>query len=176
MVENLSVRELMQDDIPLLADYWLTASDEHLMRLGADRAKLPSRENFVKMLEAQLALPYQGKNAYALIWEEAGRPIGHCNINPIAYGDYAYMHLHKWDNDGRQRGAGTALVKMSLPYFFKNFNLKTLYCQPHAENDAPNRTLEKSGFIFVKQYTTTPGAITFEQPVKLWEMPRPENI
>jgi hypothetical protein len=48
--------------------------------------------------------------------------------------------------------------------------LKKLFCEPYALNPAPNKTLEKIGFEFVKEYITTPGWINFEQPVKLWMM------
>jgi hypothetical protein len=45
-----------------------------------------------------------------------------------------------------------------------------LYCEPYALNPAPNKTLEKLGFKFLKTYTTIPGWINFEQEVNLWEL------
>jgi hypothetical protein len=39
-------------------------------------------------------------------------------------------------------------------------------------NPAPNRTLERVGFSFVRQYIGVPGSINFEQEVSLWEMSR----
>ena len=65
---------------------------------------------------------------------------------------------------------GTQLVKMTLPYFFKNLQLKKLYCEAYALNLAPNKTLEKIGFTFIKKYTTTPGFLNFEQEVNKWEL------
>ncbi|MUV02499.1 hypothetical protein GN157_02150 [Flavobacterium rakeshii] len=59
---------------------------------------------------------------------------------------------------------------MSTAAYFNNLKLKKLYCQPNAFNPSPNKTLEKAGFRFVKEYITTPGSITFEQAVKLWEI------
>lgn len=173
---ELSVRELEHKDIPLVSNYWTGASHDYLTGMGVDVYKMPTAEDFEKMLAAQLALPYSLKKAYALIWQADGKAIGHCNLNPSNYGDYAYMHLHLWDSSVRQRGMGSWLVQMSLPYFFRNMNLKTIYCQPYAKNDAPNRTLAKSGFIFVKEYITTPGSMSFEQSVRLWEIQRPENM
>lgn len=173
---DVSVRELEFKDIPLVSNYWNSASDTQLTHMGVDISKMPAIEDFEKMLAAQLALPYSAKRAYALIWEADGKAIGHCNLNPVTYGDHAYMHLHIWDGSIRQKGIGSALVKMSLPYFFSNMDIKMLYCQPYAKNEAPNRTLAKSGFIFVKEFITIPGSINFEQMVKLWEMQRPENM
>lgn len=105
-----------------------------------------------------------------MIWEMDGVPIGHSNVNKIMYGEAAYMHLHLWDREVRQKGMGAAFVKMSLPYFFNNLHLKTIYCEPYALNIAPNRTLEKVGFRFVKKHITTPGFLNFEQEINRWEI------
>jgi RimJ/RimL family protein N-acetyltransferase len=80
------------------------------------------------------------------------------------------MHLHLWDEQLRKMGIGHDLLKMTLPYFFDTFKLKSLYCEPSASNPAPNKTLEKVGFDFVKQYETTPGWINFHQAVNRWCM------
>ncbi|OIQ16598.1 MAG: GNAT family N-acetyltransferase [Flavobacterium sp. MedPE-SWcel] len=167
---NLSVRELEEKDVPLLADYWFTATAEHLNTMGADINKLPNRSDFEIAVKQQIELPYTEKKSYALLWELNGNAIGHCNVNPLVYGNDAYMHLHLWNTTSRHKGLGTALVKMSIPYFSNNLKLEKLYSQPYAKNDAPNRTLEKVGFIFVKEYITIPGTLNFEQPVKLWEL------
>jgi RimJ/RimL family protein N-acetyltransferase len=57
---------------------------------------------------------------------------------------------------------------LTLPYYFENLKLKKLWCEPYALNIAPNKTLEKAGFHFIKEYTTVPSFICFEQPVKQW--------
>lgn len=167
---SLTVRELTQNDIPLLLDYWFTADDAYLNGMGVDVNKLPTPDEFDAGLNAQLSLPYPAKKAYALIWEANGKPIGHSNLNPVIYGNEGYMHLHIWNAADRKKGFGTDLVKLSLPYYFENMQVKKLYCQPYALNPAPNRLLQQAGFTFVKQYTTTPGYIAFEQPVNLWEI------
>lgn len=171
----LTVRELDKKDIELIVGYWFSATPEHLKSMGVDADRMPSCENFTAMLDAQTALPYPEKKAYALIWEVDGEPIGHCNLNPVTFADTAHMHLHIWDSGFRRKGMGAALVKMSLPQFFDNFRLNKLYCEPYSLNPAPNKVLAKAGFTFVKEYVTTPGAITFEQPVKLWEI-RKEDL
>ena len=110
------------------------------------------------------------KKGYAVIWEVNGKSIGHSNLNPVEYGDHGYMHLHIWQPEYRKSGYGTELIKLTLPYFFNNMQIEKIYCQPYALNGAPNKTLDKAGFKFVKEYITTPGSITFEQPVNLWEI------
>ena len=59
---------------------------------------------------------------------------------------------------------------MTLPFFFEKLKLRRLFSEPYALNEAPNKTLKKVGFELVKEYTTIPGSLNFEQPVKRWEM------
>ncbi len=167
---QLTVREIQEKDINFIADYWLCSTPEYLRAMGADKAKLPTRQQWETMLQNQLAQPYNQKQAYATIWEVNGEAIGHCNVNKIQFGEEAYMHLHIWKPGARKSGFGAELVKKSLPFFFDNLQLKTLYCEPYALNPAPNKTLQKVGFKLLKEYITTPGHINFEQPVKLWEL------
>ncbi len=166
----LSVREIEHQDIPLIADYWLNSDSDFMKSMGVDLSKLPSRTQWHEMLEAQLAAPIREKQSYATVWLLNGEPVGHCNINKIKFGEEAYMHLHLWQPELRQKGDGVKLAKMSIPYFFEKFELKRLYCEPYALNEAPNKILAKLGFKLVKEHVTIPGYINFEQPVKLWVM------
>jgi RimJ/RimL family protein N-acetyltransferase len=167
---DISVREIQITDIERLADYWFQSDSEYLRSLGADKDKLPARYEFVKTLTEQISLPFKHKNSYALIWQLDGKPIGHSNVNNIQFAMEATMHLHLWKSDIRKRGLGTELVKKSLSYYFRNLNLKKLICEPYALNPAPNKTLEKTGFDFVRKYRTIPGSINFEQEVNRWEL------
>ena len=166
----LSVREILEEDIPLITQYWLGSDNAFLTGMGVDLAKIPSKEDWYIMLKAQLNQRYEEKKSYCIIWILNEKPIGHSNINKIVFGEEAYMHLHIWDADARKKGVGTELIKLTLPYFFENCKLRQLYCEPYALNTAPNKTLEKAGFVFVKEYVTTPGMLNFEQPVNRWEM------
>jgi RimJ/RimL family protein N-acetyltransferase len=165
---KLTVRELQTSDIPRIANYWLTADADFLHGMGADPAKLPDAAQWQQMLEAQLTADYPDKRSYGIILEVDGRPIGHSNVNPVTFGEEGYLHLHIWQAADRGLGHGTELVRLALPFFFKNMQIKRLYCQPYAHNPAPNRTLPKLGFSFVKNFVTTPGSINFEQEVNLW--------
>jgi RimJ/RimL family protein N-acetyltransferase len=171
---TLSVRELRAGDIDPIADYWLNADPSYLEGMGVDRAKMPTREEWTAMLIEQLSTPLKEKKSYALIWEVDGKPVGHSNINKIVFGQEAYMHLHIWIPEVRKKGYGVPFIRLSLPYYFTNYELQVLYCEPYALNEAPNRTMERAGFRRVKEYVTTPGWINFEQPVRLWAMTRAE--
>jgi RimJ/RimL family protein N-acetyltransferase len=166
----LSVKEIQKSDIELIAQYWLNASPTFLKNMGVDTTKMPNKNEWETMLSKQLDQPMQEKQSYCIIWQVDNTPIGHSNVNKIVFGKEAYMHLHIWDSSIRKKGIGIALLKMTLPYFFMNLKLKKLYCEPFALNPAPNKTLEKIGFDFVKKYTTIPGWLNFEQEVNLWEL------
>ena len=166
----LSAREMQKYDVEPITQYWLTADPAFLKSMGVDLAKMPSKKEWITMLLEQLAQPYPEKKSYCLIWQIDKKAIGHCNVNKIKFGDEAYMHLHLWNKEFRKKGMGTELVKMSLPYFFENLELKKIYSEPYALNPAPNKTMEKAGFTFVKEFITIPGFLNFEQPVKRWEL------
>jgi RimJ/RimL family protein N-acetyltransferase len=170
----LSVREITNRDVELITNYWTTASSDLLLGMGVDLTKMPSRDQWISLLNEQISLPYKEKKSYCIIWQLDNVAIGHSNINKIIYGEEAFMHLHLWHSVERRKGVGTQLVRMTLPYFFENFKLKKLFCEPYALNRAPNKTLHKAGFKFVKDYVTTPGWINFEQKVNLWELSRKE--
>ena len=170
----LSVREILPTDIPSITNYWLQADAAYLKGMGADKSKLPTAEQWHQMLQTQINLPYSEKQSYCTIWEVNGEAVGHCNVNQISFGKEANMHLHLWHPETRQKGSGSELVKKSLFYFFQNLKLQTLFCEPYALKPAPNKTLEKVGFRFVKEYITTPGSINFEQLVNRWELTKEE--
>jgi RimJ/RimL family protein N-acetyltransferase len=167
---ELSVREMLAEDVDPIVRYWTHSEPGFLTSMGVDLGKIPPAAELHKLISSQLGHQYSEKNSYCIIWLHGHKPVGHSNINKIVYGQEAYMHLHLWDSIARKKGSGLKLLKMTLPYFFRNMELKKLYCEPYAFNVAPNRTLEKAGFTFVKQYKTVPGSLNFEQEVNLWEM------
>lgn len=173
-MHQLSVRPLEAGDIEQIIHYWLQSPPAYLQGMGVDLAKMPAKEEWQTMLTHQLSLPLREKQTYCLIWQLDGKPVGHSNINKISFGKEAYMHLHIWQPAVRKMGLGTSFIKMGLPLFFEAYELERLYCEPYALNAAPNKTLAKAGFRLLKEYTTIPGAINFEQPVCLWEIKRSE--
>lgn len=172
IASGLSAREWQVDDLPLIDRYWTENDPAHMLHMGVDLEKLPAKGEIAEMLKGQMALPMDKRRSYATIWTLEGNAIGHCNLGPFEYGKTGFMHLHLWDPSIRQKGMGTQLIRLSLPFFFENAKLQTLYSQPYALNPAPHRALEKAGFQFVKNYVTIPGSLNFEQEVRLWKMER----
>lgn len=168
--QQLRIREIQSVDIDSIIHYWLDSDKAYLKGMGVDLSLLPKADEIRNFLENQIKTPIEEKTSYALIWELNNHAIGHCNVNEIDFGNSAKMHLHLWDVSNRKKGIGTELVQKSTDIFFKNLKLKTIICEPYANNEAPNKTLAKCGFEFQKKYITTPGTWNFEQEVCRWEL------
>ena len=166
--QNLCVRESTRNDFTSIVDYFLKSDPAFLIQMGVDISKLPTRDEWLELLSNEFSKTDENKNFFFVIWLMDNLPVGHSNINKIIFGKEAYMHLHLWEAERRQKGRGYEFLKMSLPFYFDRFRLKQLYCEPNAFNPAPNRTLKKLGFHFNKQYDTTPGWINSFQTVNNW--------
>lgn len=165
---SIDVRLAVEADYPFIVDYFRNGDDEFHRGMGVDRSRLPARKEWLDILHDNHNRPKETKDFFYVIWMYDDEPVGHSNINKIKYGDEAYMHLHMWRQDIRARGLGLNFVKMSIPFYFDEFSLRTLWCEPYALNPAPNKTLKKLGFDLVKTYDTIPGWISFHQPVNRW--------
>jgi RimJ/RimL family protein N-acetyltransferase len=162
---KLSVRKMMENDIKQIVEYFTKATPEFLLGMGVDPNKLPSKEKWIGILQRDLWKDNNEQENYYMIWLMSENSIGHSKINKIKYGNEAYMHLHIWRKELRQRGIGLQLLTETIPHYFRNFKLQKLYCEPYSFNPAANKTLVKVGFEFIKKYKTTPGWITFPRTV-----------
>ena len=167
---KLTVRPWKQDDIEHIVDYFLNGDIAFLRGMGAAKQKLPKREDWIQKLELEFNKTNLEKGYYYIIWILDNNPAGHSNINNIQFGKSATMHLHMWNSNFRKKGLGLQFLKQTIPYYFKDFDLKILYCEPYAENIPPNKTLKKLGFEFVRTYYTTPGPINFPQWVNRYQL------
>ncbi len=170
MENNFTVREAQKNDIPHIVNYWKSASKEDLLAMGIDINNTAPLDDLGERLEKQLPLPYSLKGAFVLVAFVDEKPVGHCYVNHLVFGKEAFMHLHIWKSNLQQKGLGTQMVKKSIPVFFEKLELQTLFCEPAAKNPAPNKTLEKVGFKFIKKHTTVPAGWTFQLEVNRWEM------
>jgi RimJ/RimL family protein N-acetyltransferase len=166
------VRPLRLDEIGLRVDYLRDASDEYLLKLGADRNLFPSRADWLAFYEEDFAQPLAERETYNLAWELDGRLVGFSSTDKIEFGEQAFMHLHIVEAPNRRRGLGTEFVRLSVDEYFRALELKRLFCQPNAYNVAPNRTLQRAGFRYLFSAQMQPSAINFVQPVTRWVVER----
>ena len=89
----LSVRELQHSDIEKIVDYFVHSNARFLKRMGADKNKLPSREEWIKKIELELQKTNRDKTFYYIIWLIDDQAIGHSNIDKIEFGKTATMHF-----------------------------------------------------------------------------------
>ena len=159
-------------DYRSMLDYFLGADERFLRGMGVDPDKLPQRDAWLARLLPDLTRPDSHKQTFYLGWDYDGNRVGHCNLNPLAYGAQAHLHLHLWDAGARRAGLGTEFLRRSIDVFFQRFALHRLYCEPYAENPAPNRVLSKAGFRLLERHRTIPGLINFEQEVNRYVLER----
>jgi hypothetical protein len=159
-------------DYERVLDYFLGADEAFLRGMGVDPTRLPHRDAWLDGLLPDLTRPDLQKQTFYLGWDYGRTRVGHCNVNQLIYGVQAYVHLHLWDPSSRRAGLGTEFLRQSVQLFFKRFALRRLYCEPYADNPAPNRVLTKAGFSFIKRYRATPGLINFEQEVNQYVIDR----
>lgn len=77
--KSLTVREIQNIDIELIADYWSEAEPKFLVSLGVDLNRLVTRSEIQKALTEQMNMPLHEKMSYTLIWELEGKQVGHSN-------------------------------------------------------------------------------------------------
>lgn len=168
----LLVREMDLGESELIIDYFHGSTPEYLEVLGVDPTRLPSPERWRETFAEQLGLPIEQRAMLAVIWEEDDTPVGFSTADKIRFGEEAHMHLHIVDPQRRQSGLGAECVRRTVDLYFERLRLRRLFCQPNAFNVAPNRTLQRAGFTYLKTHTTVPGPLNFRQPVTRWVMER----
>lgn len=151
-----------------MVDYFLEADDAFLRGMGVDRSRLPSRTDWIASALNDHGRPKHEKERAYLAWVYDGLAIGHSSINRIQVGKEAFIHLHLWTAPRRRAGLGTQFFRLSAERFARDFSLERLYCEPYAENPAPNRVVTRAGFRLMKRYRTIPGPLNFEQEVNLY--------
>jgi RimJ/RimL family protein N-acetyltransferase len=169
---QLTVREMTVEEVDLIIGYFHNSTPEHLETLGVDPTRLPTPEAWLDRYRREYTLPINQRATLLVIWLSCDQPIGFSTSDKIVYGDRAHMHLHIVNPDNRRNGVGVACVRKSADIYFERLKLKSLFCEPNAFNVAPNRTLQKAGFKYIKTHMTVPGPLNYHQAVTRWVIER----
>lgn len=148
--------------------YFYGASPEHLEMLGVDPTRLPPADAWRQRLSAEYNRPLEQRAIILVSWLLNEKFVGFSTADKIVYGECANMHLHVTDASHRNRGLGTRCVRETVNIYFEVLKLKVLFCEPNAFNTAPNRTLQKAGFRYLKTHLTVPGPLNYHQAVTRW--------
>jgi RimJ/RimL family protein N-acetyltransferase len=166
------VREMKLEEVELVIDYFHDSTAEHLERLGVDPTRLPSPARWRQRYADEYDKPTTERSTLLVIWELDGSPVGFSTLDKIICGEEAYMHLHVIDPERRRSGIGSQCVRPTAEIYLTRLRLKRLFCEPNAFNVAPNRTLQKAGFTYVKTHMTVPGPLNYHQAVTRWLLQR----
>jgi RimJ/RimL family protein N-acetyltransferase len=158
-----------------MVEYFIQSSDTFLRGMGIDPAKLPARNDWLEEVWEDHHRPDPEKDRIYLAWIYEDELVGHSSINKIRWSEEGSIHLHLWKPDLRGKGVGLDFFRQSVRFFFRELRLKKIYCEPYAENPAPNKVLSRLGFTLVKTWKTVPGTTCFEQHVNRWELPSPHT-
>jgi RimJ/RimL family protein N-acetyltransferase len=169
---TIAVREMASSEFEIVIDYFSKATTEFLETLGVDPSRLPAPDHWRERFQREQSRPVEQRGWLIVIWLADNKPLGFSTSDKITYGEQANMHLHIVDSEHRNRGYGLECVRRSADIYFERLKLKRLFCEPNAFNVAPNRTLQKAGFKYVKTHMTVPGPLNFHQAVTRWVMER----
>ena len=169
---DLTVREMAIEEVGLVIDYFHGSTPEHLETMGVDPSRLPARDAWRQRFEADYALPRPERATMLVVWLLGDLPVGYSSADKIVFGERANMHLHVLAPERRNSGLGVEAVRQTVELYFETLKLKSLFCEPNAFNIAPNRTVQKAGFKYVKTHMTVPGPLNFHQAVTRWVIER----
>jgi RimJ/RimL family protein N-acetyltransferase len=169
---TLAVREMRLEEVGLIIDYFYESTPQHLEVMGVDPTRLPNRRNWQALYGAEYEKPRQNRSTLLVVWELDGKSVGFSTSDKITYGEQAHIHLHIVDSSLRASGIGSRCLRETVQIYFHSLRVKRLLCEPNAYNVAPNRTLQRVGFRYVKTYNTVPGPLNYYQPVTRWILER----
>src|SRR5579883_2911386 len=104
MQSNVSLRDLREEDILILMEYWY-GQPEFIASLGVDLAKLiPRTEREVQLKDlCQKIKTDNSFKAPVLAIDIGGKAIGMHSVNPLTPGEEGIFHAHIFDKSLRGR-------------------------------------------------------------------------
>jgi len=102
------------------------------------------------------------------VWETNGEPVGYSTADKIRFGQRrSCTFISSMRCIGEPVRAFGACERRSACTSI-SYRLDHLFCEPNAFNVAPNRTLQRAGFRYVKAHMTVPGLLNYHQAVTRW--------
>lgn len=169
---RLTVRPLRSEDFEGFIAYFTGVSKGDAERMGLAIDRVPSAAQLRSDLETMITAPVDRLRSFVLAWCVDDQTIGHSSLKDIVPGDFGSMHLHMWRADLRGKGYGPRLFCLSALVFYERFNLKTIICEPKADNPIPNRLLQKIGFPLVLTHVGASSDLAFVCELNRYEIVR----
>jgi hypothetical protein len=168
---TLTVREMMGSEVGLIIDYFFQSTPEYLEILGVDPTRLPAPKAWRERFRRDWAhcRSTSARCRHLAVGRPAGRLFDRRQDRLRRTGQHApARHRPR----APESGFGVECVRRSVGIYFERLKLKRLFCEPNAFNVAPNRTLQKAGFKYLKTHMTVPGPLNYHQAVTRWVIER----
>ena len=141
----ISLRDLSEDDIPLVVRYWFHSPPGFIESMGVDFAKMPKEPDMERSLREKVllnrALPTSKLNALAIRYQN--ETIGFHTVNPFIEGDHGIFHAHLLKTELRGRGLGVITYPKACGVFLERFDLKRILFKTPVQNTGAIRVKEK---------------------------------
>ncbi|QXJ21422.1 hypothetical protein AGRA3207_002274 [Actinomadura graeca] len=144
---ELSVRDMIEDDIGAFVAYWHDGIAD-LDFLGIDRARLGTREETRERFRAMCRRDGRRDAALGYTFRRDDDVIGYTNINILGR-PYGYVHVHLTDPEARGRGFTSAILWHSLPviadHVLAEYPIDGLVLETRTRNEGIGRVVRGIG-------------------------------
>ena len=143
--DKVGLRAIERDDLPAI-HRWM--NDPGLWSLQGGRPRMLPEEASERWYEVELdkSDPFEG------------RTLAICGIDGAILGTITYgrvdqvdraceIGLYLGESENRNRGLGTAAIRLAVEYFFDQLGLNRVWLQVHPDNAPALRCYEKAGFV-----------------------------
>ena len=140
---GVSLRPLVEDDVPLLARWFFDPDVLQWLQISEDPPHLRTMEAIRERFEIMRDDPFTE------VWriDADGRPIGQIELVDIhELQRRAEVHLSIGEKDVWGRGHGTRAVHLVLQHAFEDLPLRRVFAMADADNARVIRLFEKCGF------------------------------
>ncbi len=139
----MSLRPLVEDDVPLLARWFFDPDVVRWLQISEDPPHLRTMEAMCERFEIMRDDPF------TVVWriDVEGRPIGQIElVNIHELQRRAEMHLCIGEKNLWGRGHGTRAVHLALCHAFEDLRLRRVFAMADVDNARVIRLFEKCGF------------------------------
>jgi len=173
----IALRDLSEEDVPLVLDYWFRSPPGFIAAMGVDLSKLPQEaqmeKNLTERCRENKKLPSSKLHALAIVYE--GEAVGVHTLHPIEEGDFGIFHAHIWKPELRRRGLCLHTYPRACRVFIQRFDLKRILFKTPIQNTGAIRVKEKLGIRYIGEEIIGFSIIKDGTPAKVFELTKAES-
>jgi len=172
----VSIRDLSEEDIPSVLNYWFHSPPGFIESMGVDLDKMPKESEMEQSIRAKLienaSQPVSKLNVVVIVYNKL--PVGFHTINPLTEGESGIFHAHIWDPNYRKRGIALYSYPKACRIFMSRFNLSRILFKTPVQNIGAIRVKEKLGIRYIGEEIIGFGIIKEGTKAKVFELTRDE--